>query len=340
MSKTVLLTGATGYIGSWICRYLLENGYTVRASVRNKSNAARYAHLETLSQDLPGKLEFWEADLLKPGSYDEAARGSDYVFHVASPFLLKYKDAQKELIDPALLGTRNVLEAATRSGTVQRVVLTSSVASIYGDAKDMQDLGLSAFNETHWNSTSNLKHQEYSYSKTLAERAAWEIATNQQQWSLVTINPSFVFGPPIGDASDSGSMDFLKQFLSGKYFGAAPLIRFGFVDVREVAIAHLRAAELPHASGRYILSNIVLSTLEIGKLLGQNGGNRLVMPFLKAPKKLVAPVAPLFGVSKAFVLNNADYPLAFDNSRSIRELGIQYRDFKETLREMVERVRA
>lgn len=339
MSKTALLTGATGYIGSWICRYLLESGYTVRATVRNKSNTARYAHLEALAQGLPGKLEIWEADLLKAGSYDAAAQGCDYVFHVASPFLLKFKDAQKELIDPALQGTRNVLEAATRSGTVQRVVLTSSVAAIYGDNRDMQAQNLDAFNESHWNNSSSLTHQEYSYSKTLAERAAWEIAQAQQQWSLVTINPAFVFGPPLGDASDSGSMDFLNQFLSGKYFGAVPAIRFGFVDVREVAMAHLRAAELPQASGRYILCNKVLSTLEMGKLIGQNGGKPWLMPFLKAPKALIAPLGPLFGVSKAFILNNADYPLAFDNSRSIRDLGIQYRDFEATVREMVERVK-
>ncbi len=150
MYKTVMITGASGYIGSWTVKELLEKGYTVRACVRDKNNAGKVQHLLDLAKTCAGKLELWEADLLKEGSFDAAARGCDAVFHMASPFTLRFKDAQKELIDPALQGTRNVLSAATRSGTVKKVILTSSIVAVFGDNIDMKEKGLSEFTEAEF----------------------------------------------------------------------------------------------------------------------------------------------------------------------------------------------
>jgi len=194
MVKTVMVTGGTGYIGSWIVKDLLDRGYIVRMTVRDKSNRSKYEQLVLMAEKSKGKLEIWEANLLKEGSFDEAAKGADAIIHVASPFTLKFKNAQKELLDPALRGARNVLNAASKSGTVKKVVLTSSVAAIYGDSSDMQELGLDEFTEEHFNTTSSAQHQPYSFSKTIAEKEAWKLFKQQNFWKLVVVNPSFVIG--------------------------------------------------------------------------------------------------------------------------------------------------
>jgi len=339
MQQTVLLTGGTGYIGSWICKYLLEAGDTVRVTVRNKSQTDKYAHLKALETGTNGTIEFWEADLLKSGSYDEAAKGCSVIFHIASPFLLTVKDPQKELIDPALIGTRNVLEAANRSGTVKKVVLTSSVVAIYGDAKDMADQGLTAFTEAQWNTTSSLQHQPYAYSKTLAEQAAWEIARAQNQWQLAVINPGFVMGPSLTQNSASESLTLMKDYLKGKFATGVPDISFGLVDVRDVAKAHVLAAQNPQAEGRTILVNTSMTMLQLGQLIKKVSGQMFGLPFMTAPKWLLSKIGFLFGVTPEYIEKNAGYPLVFDNSKSKQALGVQYRNIEETIGDMVKQIK-
>ena len=143
MSQTILVTGATGYVGSWVVKYLLEKGYQVRITVRDKSRVDKYAFLQKIADESQGNIEVYEADLLTPGAYDSAAKGSDAIIHVASPFTLRFKNAIKEIIEPAIHGTENVLAAASSSKTVKKVVLTSSVVAVHGDNIDMQEKGLS-----------------------------------------------------------------------------------------------------------------------------------------------------------------------------------------------------
>ena len=249
MNKTVLITGGTGYIGSWVTKMLLEKGYTIRLTVRDKHKKNKYQHLIDIEHKTDGQLEFWEADLLTEGAFDEPAEGCSAIIHMASPFTLQFKDAQKELIDPALNGTRNVLNAAIKSSTVKKVVLTSSVAAVHGDNIDMKESGLSEFTEEHFNYSSTVKHQPYSYSKVLAEKEAWKISESQDKWNLVVINPAFVMGPSLTKTSNSGSLDFMKEMLTGKYYMGAPNLMFGFVDVRDVAKAHILALENEKAAG-------------------------------------------------------------------------------------------
>ncbi|UHJ55402.1 NAD-dependent epimerase/dehydratase family protein [Mycolicibacterium fortuitum] len=137
----VLVTGASGYIGSWIVRLLLEAGRTVHGTVRNPDKTTGLEHLHKLSSDHPGRLKLFKADLLEPSSFDDAMAGCELVMHTASPFLLSgFKDAQEALIRPALEGTRNVLNSVNRTDSVKRVVLTSSVVAIYGDAREILDV--------------------------------------------------------------------------------------------------------------------------------------------------------------------------------------------------------
>jgi len=182
-TKPVLVTGATGYVAGWIVKRLLDEGVIVHAAVRDPADYKKIKHLNDLALKTHGKIHFFKADLLDQGSYEEAMNGCEIVFHTASPFTLNISDPQKDLVDPAVLGTQNVLDAANKTTSVKRVVLTSSCAAIYGDTADKESVPNGVFTEEHWNTTSSLDHQPYSFSKTAAEKAAWSIANTQSRWN-------------------------------------------------------------------------------------------------------------------------------------------------------------
>lgn len=335
MSKTILVTGGTGYIGSWVTKKLLEKGYTVRLTVRNKNKTTGYAHLQTIADANPGQLEIWEADLLMEGSFDAPAKGADAIMHIASPFILDFKDAQKDLIDPALKGTQNVLQAANRSGTVQKIILTSSAAAVYGDNIDMKEQGLNEFTEDHFNDTSSLQHQPYSYSKVLAEKEAWKMVEQQDQWKLVVINPSFVMGPTLNPLGDSESLKVMKNILTGKYNLGAPALMYGFVDVRDVADAHILALENESAAGRHILAERTDGLYELTQIIKNLFGNKYKLPIMKTPKPMMYLVGWMFGMSVKFIRRNIDHPLKFNNTKSVEKLGLKYTPLPTTLKDMI-----
>jgi nucleoside-diphosphate-sugar epimerase len=250
----VMVTGATGYVAGWLVKRLLDAGHAVHAAVRDPGDADKLRYLEAVAADAPGTLRFFAADLLQPGSYAEAMEGCELVFHTASPFTLDVEDPVKELIEPARLGTRNVLEQANQTSSVKRVVVTSSCAAIYGDNADLERAPDGVFTEEVWNESSSVKHQPYSYSKTLAEREAWEICGEQDRWDLVTINPSLVLGPGSIRRSTSESFNVMKQFGDGTLKAGVPRMGIGIVDVRDLADAHYQAGFNPQAKGRYITS--------------------------------------------------------------------------------------
>jgi nucleoside-diphosphate-sugar epimerase len=335
MNKTVLVTGGTGYIGSWVTKMLLEKGYTVRLTVRNKSKKENYQHLIDIENNTDGKLEFWEADLLSEGSFDAAAEGCSSVIHMASPFTLRFKDSQKELIDPALKGTRNVLNSATKSSSVKKVVLTSSVAAVHGDNIDMKELGLSEFTEEQFNYSSSLSHQAYSYSKVLAEKEAWKINKEQDKWKLIVINPSFVMGPSLSKTSNSESLNFMKEMLSGKYYLGAPNLMFGFVDVRDVAKAHLLALEYESAEGRHILAERTVSVYGFSRLIKNIYGNKYKLPLMQSPKLMLYLVGWMFGLKNKVIRRNVGYDIRLNASKSKEKLGLSYTKLENTIEDMV-----
>jgi nucleoside-diphosphate-sugar epimerase len=330
--KKVLVTGASGYIASWIIKYLLEEGFEVRGTVRNKNDVSKVEHLTKLGELYPNKLELFEANLLTPNAFKEAMQGCEIVMHTASPFIINgVKDPQKELVDPALKGTKNVLMTANEVPSVKRIVLTASVVSIYGDSEDINSTQNGIFTDEHWNTTSTLTHQAYSYSKTVAEKEAWKIAESQNQWDLVTIHPGFVLGPSLTNRVDSSSIDFMISMGNGKYATGVPELYFSIVDVRNVAKAHVNAAIKPEAKGRYILVNKVLQMLDISNILQKAYGTKYKFPKTKLPKFLSYIVGPFFGLSWKYVTKNIGIPYKFDNSRSINELGIDYLPVEDTL---------
>lgn len=333
----VCVTGASGYIAGWIVRYLLEAGYTVHATVRDPSRADSTAHLRALAESSPGTLKLFEADLNEPGSFDDAVAGCELVMHTASPFVLSgYRDARKVLVEPAVEGTRNVLESVNRTESVQRVVLTSSVAAIFGDNADIARTPDGVFTEAQWNTSSTLHHNPYQYSKVEAERLAWQMGEAQSRWDLVTINPALVFGPSLTAASRSGSIDTLLQLGDGRLRDGVPRLSMGVVDVRDVAQAHLLAGYSPAAQGRYILCAGTRTMLQMANALRGRFNGGYAFPRRELPKALVWLFGPVKGpITRRFVSRNVGIPVRFDNSRS-RRLGVRYREVETTLAEHFE----
>ncbi|MFN8239699.1 MAG: NAD-dependent epimerase/dehydratase family protein [Bacteroidales bacterium] len=335
-SKPVAVTGGTGYIASWLVSYLLDRGLKVKVSVRKLGDTARYEHLSKLAVGKKGKIEFHEGDLLKPGSFDELVKDCELVFHTASPFkIAEVSDFKSEVIKPALDGTRNLLASVNKAGTVKRVILTASVASIYGDAADILLRPGRIFRNTDWNSTSSEIHQPYSYSKTIAEREAWRIAGSQDKWDLITIHPGFVMGPSLTGRKDSTSIDFMISYMKGRFRFGTPDLWFGVVDVRDVAMAHVQAAFNPSAAGRYIAVGNSYSLTAISTVFKSVTNGKYHVSPRKLPSLIFYVAGPLMGYTVKFVKKNIGIELAFDNSAAMKDLGLKFRPIDETIRDHV-----
>ncbi len=338
-NAAVLVTGASGYIASWLVKYLLEAGHTVHGTVRDPQKKSGMEHLHQLKAAHGEKLKLFKADLLDPGAYDAAMQGCELVMHTASPFVISgFTDANEALVRPALEGTRNVLESANRVASVKRVVLTSSVVAIYGDNIDGLEVPGGIFTEEHWNTSSSVDHQPYPYSKTVAEKEAWAIQKRQSRWDLVTINPGLVLGPSLTQASASTSLVFIRQLANGMMFPAAPDLWMGVVDVRDVALAHIKAGYTPAAKGRHITNAANTTALEMGRLLRARFGGKYKFPLFTAPKVLIWLIAPAARLTRKFVSQNVGYKIGFDNSKSKKELGLQYRPLQQTLADHFQQV--
>lgn len=340
-TQPVLVTGGGGYIASWVVRELLSEGLPVRATVRSTADAKKISHLLELGAAYPGMLQLFESDLLIDGSFDEAMQGCELVMHTASPFLVTgIKDPQKQLVEPALQGTKNVLETANRIETVKRVVQTSSVAAILGDNIDVQNIPNRTLNESHWNVSSSLEHQPYSYSKTLAEREAWKMCEAQNRWDLVVINPGFVLGPSLSRRADGASVGFMKSMAGGEFRFGVPDLMMGVVDVRDVARAHILAGLKPTAQGRHLTCADTLTILEMGAVLRKKIGDRYPFPRNTLPDFLMYLIGPFVGMSWTEIGRNIGYYYKLDHSYSEKDLGLSYRPIDETLADHIEQMAA
>ncbi|KAK6933849.1 NAD-dependent epimerase/dehydratase, partial [Dillenia turbinata] len=286
--KVVAVTGASGYIASWLVKLLLDRGYTVRASVRDPCDPKKSKHLLELD-GAEERLKLFKADLLDEGSFDSLVEGCDAVFHTASPAVLSVSDPQAELIDPAVKGTINVLASCARAPSIKRVIITSSLASVYVSRKPTAEVVL----DESWFSDpvycEEIKNW-YALSKTLAEKAAWEFA-KENRIDLVTLHPGFVIGPilqPTLNLTVAMILDIAKEVQTP----IGPVYRF--VDVRDIAVAHIKAFEIPSASGRYLLVGRVAHVSEALNILHQHYPTFVPLEICENTK----PSGPTFMVSK------------------------------------------
>lgn len=329
----VMVTGATGYVAGWIVKKLLDEGFTVHATVRDPKNVEKLKYLNLTAENAPGQIKYFKADLLDEGSFAEAMAGCQVVFHTASPFKIHITDPQKELIDPAKLGTRNVLEEANKTSSVKRIVVTSSCAAIYGDNADLKKTPDGVFTEDVWNTSSSLHHQPYSYSKMLAEKEAWKICKEQDRWDLVVINPTLVVGPGVNPYGTSESFSIVQQFGDGSMKSGSPRYGMGVVDVRDLAEAHYKGAFTSKAKGRYIISGHNTDLPSMAATLLDKFGRDYPIPRKVLPKWLVWVVAPMINkaMTRKIVSLNINYPWIGDNSKGVRELDISYRPLQESM---------
>ena len=337
-SKPVMVTGATGYVAGQLIKRLLEEGFTVHGAVRDPDNAEKLKYLNELAANNPGSIRYFKADLLEEGSYLESMEDCQVVFHTASPFTIQVKDPQRDLVDPAVKGTANVLESVNKTESVKRVVLTSSCASIYGDNRDILSYPNGVMTEAQWNTSSTLDHNPYSFSKVQAERKAWDINEAQDRWDLVVINPSFVLGPGINPRGTSESYNIMKQFGDGTMKMGVPKVGMSCVDVRDVAEAHYRAAFIPEAEGRHIVSGESLDFFSLAQLLQEKYGTQYPLPKSAMPKWLVWLVGPIAGFSRQYVKDNVNLGCPADNTKSREALGIDYIPIKTSINEFFQQI--
>jgi nucleoside-diphosphate-sugar epimerase len=338
-SRAVMVTGGSGYMASWIIKMLLEEGINVNATVRDPSNSKKVDHLKALAEVSDGQLKLFKSDLLDTGSFDEPMRDCELVIHTASPFFITgINNPEEELIRPAKEGTRNVLESAKRNPTVKRVVLTSSVVAIYGDNADIALTPAGIFTEKEWNITSSAEHQPYPYSKTIAEKEAWAIAKEQDQWDLLTIHPGWIFGPSLSKRKDSMSISTMIHFGDGTYKMGVPELWNGIVDVRDVAAAHIKAGYTPEASGRHIIVSGEATLLDLANMLREHFGEDYPFPRKQVPKFLFWLIAPMRGYTRKYASRNVGIKIKFDNSYSKTDLNISYFPIEQTVREHFQQI--
>ncbi len=331
----ILVTGGTGYLAGVIIAQLLDAGHTVHATVRDPDKRDRLAALDALAATSPGSIRYFRADLRDPEAFGPAMTGCELVIHTASPFIAHVADPQRDLVDPAVEGTRNVLTAANATESVKRVVLTSSCAAIYGDNADIAAMPERKLTEAVWNTSSSLRHQAYSFSKTLAERAAWEIAGAQSRWDLVTINPSLILGPGIDPMTSGESYALITQIGDGTMAAGIPDFRIGAVDVRDVAAAHIKAGFTPQAEGRHILSAHNTGFVEMSAVLRDHFGSDYKFGKSILPKFLVWLAGPMINpaLTRKMVSRNVGIPFIADNAKSRTALGMTCRPLQATLTE-------
>ncbi len=329
------VTGANGFLASHIVLQLLERGYTVHATVRNKNDASKVCHLTEMAARFPGRLVLFNADLLKADSFDAAFHGCRAVLHVAMPVLMTSENPQRDVVDPAVRGVHNVTDSVCRNAsTIEKFVFTSTVETV------QRDHGVLA-SEDAWNERASLDYA-YSLAKVLAEKAvvsAFESRAELKRVRLVRLLPGWIAGPLLNpNPPVPVSLQVFLGLGSGEYFPLCPNFFVQVVDVRDCAAAHVRAVQVEFAdnSSRMIVaSDAVLSMAELARI-SKRLFPHLSFGSLQMPDAFVW-MASLWDerLSRGFLRENLGKKLAVSNVRSKRVLGIVYRPAEETIRDAI-----
>ena len=248
----VLVTGASGFIGAHVVCQLLERGFSVRAMLRDVSLSEMFPENE--------KLEIVQGDLFDVESLKSAVSGCEDVVHCAAALYVGAKDVKKEVVDPSVIGVQNLCSVMDN---VKRIVHTSSVAAIRSTRFENGVV----FSNKDWCDDATATRNAYGFAKAEAERIMRKWAENREV-RLVTIHPSIVFGPILHKRHLEGSMSYLKHFIKGPPFVLD--VHINFVDVRDVAVAHVNALTKGVDRERYIIHKEGMWMKEIGQTLTSN----------------------------------------------------------------------
>ncbi|RCS22834.1 aldehyde reductase [Phyllobacterium salinisoli] len=317
----VLVTGVSGFLGGHVALQLLQQGYRVRGTIRRMASATtRIPRFQPFTEN----LSLVEADLNYDQGWTEAVSGCDYVIHTASPFPSGAVRDEAGLIRTARDGTLRVLRAA-HQGRVQRVVLTSSIAATNHGS------GRAPFSERDWTDVGSKRATPYYKSKTLAERAAWAFA-NEHGLSLSVVNPGPILGPLMGYELDS-SVGLVWKLMNGK-FSRLPRYGCSIVDVRDVAIAHVRAMVEPQAAGhRFIVGGRVFSMKDLSHTLARCFPEyKSSLPTAELPDWFVRILA-LVDADAQSIVHELGRDLRVDTSKAAAMLQWHPRPEEETIRD-------
>lgn len=261
-SMPVLVTGASGFIGAHVVFELLSRGFSVRAMLRDETLASIFPESE--------KLEVVKADLFDVESLRKAVDGCDDVIHCAASLYVSAKDVKADVVDPSIIGVENLCSVMDN---VKRIVHTSSVAAIRATKFENGKV----FSNKDWCDDASEASNAYGYAKAGAEKIIRDWSKNRDI-RLVTIHPSIVFGPILHKRHLEGSMSYLKHFVNGPPFILD--VHINFVDVRDVAVAHVNALQIGENRHRYIVHKEGLWMKEIGEILSS------ILPKKYATRKL------------------------------------------------------
>ncbi|XP_010548188.1 PREDICTED: tetraketide alpha-pyrone reductase 1 [Tarenaya hassleriana] len=299
----VCVTGASGYLASWLVKRLLLEGYHVTGTVRDPGNEKKLAHLWKL-EGAKERLRLVKADLMEDGSFDDAIMECHGVFHTASPVLKPFSDPQEEILKPAIEGTLNVLRSCRKNPSIRRVVITSSSSTVR--IRDDFDPKV-PLDESSWTSVELCQSLQiwYALSKTLAEQAAWKFC-HDNGIDLVTVLPAFLIGPSLPPDLCSTASDVLG-LLKGETEKFQWHGRMGYVHIDDVARSHILVYEHKAAHGRYICSSTIVDLEELISFLSTRYAS------LPIPKRFEK-------------LNRLHYD--FDTSK-IKSLGFEFKPLEE-----------
>ncbi|KAI4304299.1 hypothetical protein MLD38_039830 [Melastoma candidum] len=269
--KKACVVGGSGFVASFLVKLLLDKGYSVNTTVRDPNNKNKVSHLEELKSS--GDLKLFRADLTDEASFDAPISGCNYVFHVATPVNFASQDPENDMIKPAIQGVLNVLKACKKAN-VKRVVLTSSAAAV--SANKLEGTGL-VMDESNWTDVEFLSTEKpptwgYLVSKTLAEKAAWKFA-EENNIDLITIMPTLMSGVPLtSDIPSSMNLAMApimgNEFLIGALKGMQMISgSISITHVEDTCRAHIFLAEKETASGRYNCCGANTSLPKLAKFL-------------------------------------------------------------------------
>ena len=328
--KTVLVTGGSGFLGGWCVAELLRQGHTVRTTVRDPAREGELRErVRKLSTDSPPeadqRLSVTTADLRDESGWEEAVTGCEYVLHVASPFPLAQPKDPDELIVPAREGTLRVLRAALDAGA-SRIVVTSSVAAIGASAK----ASARPLDESDWTDLDDSTVTPYARSKTIAERAAWELVEERGATERLTVvNPGAILGP-VASAERSPSLEVVQRLLNG--MPGAPRIGFNLVDVRDIAELQVSAMSNPAAAGkRFVAVRSFEWMADVARILREQlGDDAAKVPKRSIPDLLVRAMG-LFDPGVRSVTSQLGRKVEYSSGRAEELLGWSPRPIDETI---------